>query len=72
MFNPGIPEEGAGTVVSVEAGYAVIDVDGVQVEMTVGVLELEPGMRVEYDSDAPGGFGLFRHYHVVKDSAEEE
>lgn len=72
MFNPGIPEEGVGTVLSAEASYAVVDVDGVEVEMTVGVLELEPGMEVEYDSDAPGGFGLFRHYHVVRGSAEAE
>ena len=71
MFDPGIPAEGVGTVVSVESGYAVINVDGVTVEMTVGVLELEPGLRVEYESDAPGAFGLFRHYHVVKDTAGE-
>jgi hypothetical protein len=71
MFGPGIPDEGTGVVTSVETGYAVVDVDGVRVEMTAGVLELEAGRRVEYDSDEPGAFGLFRHYHVIATLPEE-
>jgi len=71
LFNPRIPGEGTGVVVSVEFGFAVVEVNSHEVEMTSGVLDLKPGHHVVYESDEPGVFGLFRHYHLIERIPEE-